>query len=97
LNAKAFETNGDEPKERMGASQKFDYIFYISVLAVSGGMISRWRLQESKEIEGKLVPTKCLPYKWFIPKFVGQKENLIQILIQVSHYILKISKFKVFP
>ena len=35
------ETVGNEPKERMGASQKSDYIFYISVLAVSGSMISR--------------------------------------------------------
>jgi hypothetical protein len=62
-------TIGDEPKEKMG-SQKLDYVFNIYEEVVSGCMISRWRLQESIEIEGKWVLTKCLSTKWLIPKLV---------------------------
>jgi len=70
------ETIGDEPKEKMGASQKFDYIFDISAQVVSRCMISRWSFQESREIKGKFVPTKCLSIKWLIPKLVGTEEGL---------------------
>jgi len=45
VNKDIIETIGDNPKGKLGASQKFDYNFDISVQAVLGCMISRWRLQ----------------------------------------------------
>jgi len=65
------QTIGDERKEKMGANQKLDCIFDISAQIVSGYVVSKQRLQESIDIEGKVVATKCLSTKWLMTKIVG--------------------------